>query len=163
MNVLNKFAATDFELTAEYDADADTLHVSLGYSRPSIGKRAGGCIVRYPLNDPNNACGIIVLEFRGAGWATEVVKLTSVVAKLLSVDPGQAFSVLRPHEIENPAFASRRRGPRRQRPANGSSRQAPGKLAQQTGSPFGRARQGTDSVAIRGIADVAGAHSKRRG
>jgi hypothetical protein len=96
------------ELITKYDGAKDALYLSVGYARPSEGKnRRSGIVVRYPLNDPKNAWGVIIPHFKASGWASNLAKLATVIAKILSVDREHAFIALRPYQTRNDDPASR--------------------------------------------------------
>lgn len=97
------------ELIADYDDIADALYVSLGDARPSEGRSVGnGIVVRYPLNDPENASGVVIRHFVTNGWTSDLAKLATLIADLLSVDLGQVFFALRAYRDRNPPAASAR-------------------------------------------------------
>ena len=74
-------------LVTDYDSTADVLSVSLGRARPTIGRiKDNGIVVRYALDDPKNACGVTVFQFRALGWASNLVQLSAVIADILSVE-----------------------------------------------------------------------------
>ena len=104
---MSKKEKTDPALVVDYDLDNDVLFVSSGEAGPSEGRRGrNGLIVLYPLNDPLVACGVVVVQFRASGWASNVAKLAVVIAKILSVEPEQMFSALRPYRAGNGASGS---------------------------------------------------------
>ena len=93
-------------LVADYDHTADALYFSIGDARPSVGKNAGnGITVRYPLDDPQNAWGVVVFGFTRNGWARDLSKLAKLIANLLSADLGQVHFVLRPYRDRSTALA----------------------------------------------------------
>jgi hypothetical protein len=94
-------------LAVDYDVDTDVLFISNGYACPSEGtSRQDGLIVRHPLNDPLVACGVVVVQFRASGWASNVGKLAVVVANILSVEREQMFGALRRYRARNGALGS---------------------------------------------------------
>jgi hypothetical protein len=94
-------------LVVDYDLDTDVLFISSGAAGPSEGSRGrNGLIVRYPLNDPLVACGVVVVQFRSSGWASNVAKLAVVVANILSVEPEQMFGALRRYHAPSVASTS---------------------------------------------------------
>ena len=95
------------KLIADYDSAKDALYLSVGYARPSEGKHISGIVVRYPLDDPNKALGVIVPHFKASGWARNVANLATVIADILSVDRERAFIALRPYKVRNHDPASR--------------------------------------------------------
>jgi len=89
-------------LVADYDAITDALYISVGDARPSEGRGAGnGVVVRYPLTDPENACGVVVRRFVANGWVSDLPKLATLVAKLLSVDRDPVFSAISPYRTRD--------------------------------------------------------------
>jgi hypothetical protein len=97
-----KKRATSPDLIIEYDGAKDALYLSVGYARPSEGKNSrSGIVVRYPLDDPQTAWGVIILYFKASGWASNIAKLATVLANILSVDREQAFTALRPYQNRN--------------------------------------------------------------
>ena len=94
MTPKNKFSGWRL-LNTDYDSTADVLHFSVGRSRPTMGKNKGnGVTVRYPLDDPNNACGVTISQFRALGWVNEIGRLSAAIASQLSVQEQQVSAKL---------------------------------------------------------------------